>query len=152
MTSSDAFQAAVRLLKCRERSERELRQRLARKGFAPSDIDGAMHRCRELGYVDDRRFARSRGRQLLASGRAVGGRLRHELQMAGIAEELVEESLSELGEEFDEEALLTELLQRRHASFDYRQADEREKRRVINYFQRRGFALATILKHLKKPS
>jgi len=150
MTSNKAFDTALRLLKSRDRSEKELRDRLRRKGFEAPDIVGAVERCLELGYLDDGRFARCRARQLLASGRAVGARLRHELQMAGIAEELAEQTLAELNKDFNEEALLAELLQRRYAYFDYQQADDREKRRVVNYFLRRGFTMAVIMNQLKK--
>ncbi len=149
MIRNDAFNAALRLLKTRERSEKELASRLQRKGFEADAISAAVDRCREYGYVDDSRFARCRARQLLTGGRAVGARLRRELQLAGIAEELAEQTLAELKADFNEEALLAELLERRFPSFDYRQADDREKRRVVNYFLRRGFALAAILEQLK---
>lgn len=151
MARNDAFNAAVQLLKARERSEKELTSRLQRKGFEADAITAALDRCREYGYVDDSRFARCKARQLLSNGRAVGGRLRRELQLAGVAEEIAEETLAELQNDFNEEMLLSELLERRFASFDYRQADDREKRRVVNYFLRRGFALATVLEQLKKP-
>lgn len=151
MVRNDAFNAALRLLKTRERSEKELVSRLQRKGFETDEITSALERCREYGYVDDSRFARCKARQLLTNGRAVGGRLRRELQLAGIAEELVEQTLVELQGDFNEKTLLNELLERRFASFDYRLADDREKRRVVNYFLRRGFALATILEQLKTP-
>lgn len=150
MTRNDAFNAALRLLKTRERSEKELASRLQRKGFEADEVTTAIERCREYGYVDDARFARCKARQLLSSGRAVGGRLRRELQIAGVGEDLAEQTLAELKEDFKEETLLAELLERRFASFDYGQADDREKRRVVNYFLRRGFALATVLEQLKK--
>lgn len=150
MTSNDAFNAALRLLKTRERSEKELASRLQRKGFEADQISSAIDRCRDYGYVDDARFARCKARQLLSSGRAVGGRLRRELQLAGVGEELAEQTLAELKEDFNEETLLAELLERRFASFGYTQADDREKRRVVNYFLRRGFALAMIMNQLKK--
>lgn len=150
MARDDAFNAAVRLLKTRERSEKELTSRLRRKGFQTDEIAAAMDRCREYGYVDDGRFARCKARQLLTSGRAVGGRLRRELQLAGIAEELAEETLAALQGDFNEEAMLGELLERRFASFDYDQSDDREKRRVVNYFLRRGFSLAEIMNQLKR--
>ena len=54
-----ALESAVRLLSYRPRSERELSDRLGRKGFARPAIDAALERLRELGYVDDAAFARS---------------------------------------------------------------------------------------------
>ncbi len=151
MAGNEVFQAALHLLKVRERTERELEQRLRRKGFAPRNIRSTIDRCRELGYVSDERFARSRARQLLTDGRAVGFRLRRELQAAGIDEALADTVIEELETEFDGEALFEKILRQRFPAFDYRQAQDREKRRVVHYFLRRGFALELVLNRLQGP-
>ncbi len=145
MTASDPFEAALRLLSARDRSTHELRSRLLRKGCTESAVEAAIGRCRELGYLDDRRFARERARTLLRSGRAVGFRLKAELQRHGISEDLALHICEELGEEICESDLLAELAQRRFPGFDMLQADAREKRRVIHFFLRRGFSTAQIL-------
>ncbi len=150
MARNDAFTAALGLLKTRERSEKELELRLQRKGFDRDAIEAVIIRCRELNYLDDGRFARCRARQMLLNGRAVGIRLRRELLAAGIAEQLAEQVIGELQEEFIEEALLAEGLERRFPGFDYQQADDRQKRRVVHYFLRRGFPLGTIMNQLKQ--
>lgn len=149
MKKPDAFAAALRLLTARERSEQELAERLKVKGFPEEVTWEAIIRCRELGYLSDERFARCRARQLLESGRAVGKKLLIDLQQHGVCEVLARETLTELEEEFDQKAVLMELLQRRFGSFDYYQAEDREKRRVIHYFLRRGFDLTTVLECIK---
>ena len=149
MKKPDAFAAALRLLTARERSEQELTERLKVKGFTEEACREAVTRCRELGYLDDRRFARCRARQLLESGRAVGMRLLIDLQQHGIAEALARETLAELDQEFNQQIILAELLQRRFGRFDYYKAEDREKRRVIHYFLRRGFDLAAVLECIK---
>lgn len=53
-----AMESALRLLSYRQRSERELRDRLHRKGLEADVIDATLDRLRELGYVDDEAFAR----------------------------------------------------------------------------------------------
>jgi regulatory protein len=145
MRNSDPFAAALRLLTKREHSIGELADRLRRKGFDEAACSAAIARCRELGYVDDARFARSRARQLLQSGRAVGRRLLLDLQQHGIPEEQAREVIAELEGEFPRETVLLVLLERRFPHFDYQAADDRERRRVVNYFLRRGFALAAVL-------
>ena len=72
----EAFSSALRLLSYRQRSERELRDRLARKRVAQPLCDEVIARLRELSLIDDEAFARSyvqsrdqtspRGRRLLA--------------------------------------------------------------------------------------
>lgn len=53
-----AFEAALRLLSYRQRSEQELFRRLREKGFAKPPVDESIARLRELGYVNDSSFAR----------------------------------------------------------------------------------------------
>jgi regulatory protein len=52
-----AREAAIRLLAHRARSEAELRQRLARRDFAPALVDRTLAWLDERGYLDDRAFA-----------------------------------------------------------------------------------------------
>ena len=46
--------------------------------------------------------------------------------------------------------VLRELVARRYPSYDHQQADDRERRRVIQYLQRRGFTLSDILSVLQE--
>ncbi|MEZ4598313.1 MAG: regulatory protein RecX [Syntrophotaleaceae bacterium] len=149
MKKFDPFAVALRLLTARERSGRELAERLRQKGFDDAACDETVARCRSLGYLDDARFARGRARQLLESGRAVGRHLLLDLQQHGISESLAREILSELEQEQSPRQVLENLLQRRFPGFDYDRADDRERRRVINFFLRRGFDLALVLDRIK---
>ena len=53
-----AMAAALRLISMRPRSERDLRDRLRRRGFESVAADAAVARMRELGYLDDEAYAR----------------------------------------------------------------------------------------------
>jgi regulatory protein len=53
-----AVEAALRLLAMSPRSEKELRERLKRRGFRTKALDAAVTRVREMGYLDDAAFAR----------------------------------------------------------------------------------------------
>jgi len=145
LSGTDPWSVALALLARRDRSEGELAERLRRKGFAENAIAATLERCRELGYLDDGRFARLRARSLMSNGRAVGGRLRAELKRQGIDEDLARAAAEEAEHDIDRERLLAELLERRFSGFSYAQADERQRRRVIHYFLRRGFPFEQIL-------
>jgi regulatory protein len=137
---------ALNLLSRRDHSEAELRRKLAPKGFPAEDMDTAMSRLRDAGYLNDRRFAHSFAEASIRNGRGYGFRLRLELSRRGIPEEIIEETLASLGAEYEEIATLSELMARKFEGFDPHQADARQKRRVISYFQRRGFSLAAIVR------
>jgi regulatory protein len=148
LTESEAYLAALRILTRCARSEADLRHRLQRRNLGELAIEKALQRCRELGYLDDQKFARDTARQLQVSGRAVGRRLQLELLRRGVPRELAASAAEAAENECDQRRLLVELLQRRYPGFDPQHASIQEKRRLVSYFQRRGFATGLILEVL----
>jgi regulatory protein len=147
---SDALPAALRLLTMREHSEAELAERLRKKDFSPSSIEAALQRCRDLRYVDDARFALERARSLMRSGRAVGRRILIDLRARGVNEAAALAAIEEAERECSEEELLADLRRLRFPDFSYASADDRQRRRVVNFFLRRGFPLSLVLSFLKE--
>lgn len=149
-TAPKAYPLALRWLTLRSRSETDLRQRLQQKGCDPDDIEQALQRCLELGYVDDQRYASERATQLMRRGRAVGVRLKQELKKEGISDHLAQQAIERCRQDLDEEQILADLVERRYTNTDFTQLDQRQQRRIVNYLQRRGFVLGLILDHLKE--
>jgi len=148
---SSAWETTVRLLSRRDRSERDLRRRLSRRGYGEAEVDDAIARAYRCGYLDDARLAHQRAQQLLAAGRAVGPRLRQELRRAGLGEEAVAAAADAAEDAIDSETVLRDLLQRRYPGFDFTTADDRQRRRVIGYFLRRGFPSELVFRVLRTP-
>lgn len=140
-----ALARALRVLARRDHSTAELTRKLRDGGVAPSQVETVIARLRELGYLDDRRFARQWADSAVRSGRGYGQRLVQELKRRGIADEIIAEVLAELTVEYGETEMLAALFARKFAGFMPTTASDREKSRVINYLQRRGFSLAAIL-------
>jgi len=145
LTASSAYSHALRLLARSDRSVADLRARLLQRDYPVEDVDQALARCLELGYLDDARYAGRLAQQLVTSGRASGPRLLLELKKRGLPGELAAAAAQRAEAACDTRGLLLEQLQRRYPGFDPRQAEPREKQRVIAYFQRRGFRLGEIL-------
>lgn len=150
MSASEAFQVALRLLARQGRSCADLEARLRRRGYDAAAVSAAVERCRELGYLDDARFARERAGALLRSGRAAGPRLLQDLQRRGIGRELAAEAAAEAGREVDSAELLRRLRARRFPDFVLAAATPQEKRRVVDFFLRRGFSLSLVLSILSE--
>ncbi|KIH76273.1 regulatory protein [Geoalkalibacter ferrihydriticus] len=144
MSASDPLTCALRLLSARDRSVAELSAGLQQRGYPEEEIQETVQRCSELGYLDDQRYAHERARALARSGRAAGSRILLDLRRRGISEELAVAALSAAEAELAPEQMLRDLLERRFPGFDYAHADERQKRRVLSFFQRRGFSLEQI--------
>lgn len=146
---SDPFAAALRVLTRSDRSEAELRNKLKQFGFSLSDIDAAVEKCLVYNYLDDERYARERARSMMRSGRGVGHKVRLELKRRGLSAQIIEQVLEEVEEEFSSQDILSDQLERRFPGFDYATADDKQRRRVISYFQRRGFSLDHIFTVIK---
>lgn len=139
-----AWNTALALLSRRARTERELRERLRKKGFADAPIDAVVRRLRELELIDDAQFARQwiATRQHLRPRGALA--LRQELRAHGLAPQIVEQALSEQIDAESERhacARVARSVLRRYAG----EADWPSfQRKLGSYLLRRGFTFETI--------
>lgn len=140
---SRALSAALALMASRPRSEREVRDRLVRRGFDSDVVSGVIGRLKERGYLNDEEFARF-WIENRASFRPRGElALRQELRAKGVDRATVEQSLASA--EIDDVALALDLARRKLGSL--RDLDpETRRRRLTGLLQRRGFSYATIRK------
>ena len=131
-----AVQAGLRLLAVRPRSEREIRDRLRRKGFAEPAIEAAIERLRGWRYLDDAEFARLWIEHRQATGPRGRRLLELELRAKGIDPETVAETVetAELDEEATARAVALKQLSRL-ARLD----PVTRHRRLVGALQRRGF-------------
>jgi regulatory protein len=91
-----AHEAALRLLSHRQRSENEMRTRLAMRGIEPGAIDDEIERLQRAGLLDDEKFARAwveDRKRIAPRGRRM---LRYELLGRGIEPESAELATQEV--------------------------------------------------------
>lgn len=144
-----ATNAALVFLAYRARSEREVRDRLTKKGYAPAAIAAAIQRVVDWGYLNDADFARfwtenrvqhkPRGRRLLEQ----------ELRQKGVAQEVVRDTLDEA--ELDDDASALALAHdrlRRDAGGDLEPTVR--QRRLANFLARRGYNYDVIKRVMKQ--
>jgi regulatory protein len=98
-----ALQTATAALQRRDRSARELEQRLRRRGIAPVERERTLATLQSAGLVDDNRFARERARALAsrASGDAL---IRDDLERRSIGADEIEAALAGLEPEVERAA------------------------------------------------
>jgi regulatory protein len=138
MAAGNAYLAGLQLLARRELSEAQVRQRLARRGYAADDIETAIARLLEERALDDRRVAaaiahtetRVRGRGRL--------RVKRQIEAAGISPSLAQDAVDAVFGEIDADALLTAALERRLRGRTTI-ADDREYQRLYRYLVTQGF-------------
>jgi regulatory protein len=134
-----AYDAALRFLGARPRSEREIRDRLARHEFDRTVVDRVIERLRRIQLVDDAAFAEYWVEQR-ATHRPRGARLlKQELRQKGVSQDVLADALP--SEDDDEGAYRA--AQRKATSL--RALDERTfKQRLGAFLQRRGYGYETI--------
>ena len=96
--AEQALESALRALRHRDRSTHEVEARLAEQGFDPADRMHALETLERVGLVDDARFARARAAALAERG-AGNQLIRHDLSLAGVGADLVEEAVELLDPE-----------------------------------------------------
>ncbi len=107
----DPIEIAARALQHRDRSRRDLNQRLARAGIDEDRRNDALETLERVGYVDDERFAGARARAL--ADRGYGDEwIRYDLGEHGVAADAVGEAIGALAPEAERATALVERLGR----------------------------------------
>lgn len=102
--SDDVREAALRLLDYRDRSVKELRERLLEKEYPGEAIERVIYSLQSCGLLDDRRYAEWFIRSKLSAGK---GRvyIANKLREKGISAEVLEDAMTEIFQEQDEKLL-----------------------------------------------
>lgn len=141
-----AYQRGLLILSYRPRSIAEVQKKLSEQGFEPTVVDASIQRMKENGFLGDEQFARDwvenratfrpRSKRMLAM----------ELRQKGVAEEAIQQALSETQ---DEESLAYQSAvqyARKIAGKDW----ETFRKRLGAYLLRRGFSYGTIAPILRQ--
>ena len=139
-----AASKAMQLLLYRQRTEKELREKLYEKGFSETASEAAISYVKSFGYLDDRHFAEVYlHSQKEKKSRAV---IRRELLEKGVSSEWIESAFEE--EPAEEGEIIYSLLRKR-AGEPHRMEDK-ELRRQVQYLARKGFSSSDIWKQVRR--
>jgi len=145
-----AEKKAFRLLTLRAHSEKELAAKLDERGFSEGVIAGVVQKCRELGYLNDREFARQRARELAVNRLLGDRRIVLDLREKGIPESLSRQAIGEVRAEIGEEKALEIVLRKRRRGTTPDAKDEQEKARLMRSLLGKGFPTGLIFRKLQK--
>lgn len=132
--------AAAKIIAVKDRTEKELIDKLSEKGYDEKEIAEAMAFAVEYGYIDDRAYTK----KYISDGINVRnhgfGRIRTELLRRGIDRCLADEEIELAKEaiEVDFGEKIDEIMERRFSGADL--SNPKERNRIFGYFARRGYA------------
>lgn len=132
-----AQEKALYLLEYRSHSKKELEDKIARAAASRDAARAAAEHMEELGLVNDEAYARELARTLFTRKRYGANRVRQELRLKGIDDELIQELLEEYGDEEETLQNLHAVLEKKYPAW---QEDEKVRRRAYAALQRMGYS------------
>lgn len=137
---------ALLLLRYRDRSEKEMRERLKKKGFQSDEIEAAVEYLRGAGYLDDRALADNLMRQALANRLLGFEGARRYMRDRGLSGDVINEALA-----YDEQTELqniARLLEKKRKTLE-RYPEPKRTRSLVAFLMRKGYRLSVIRKAMK---
>jgi len=133
------FNAAIRYLSYRPRSEPELRERLRQRGFDGDSVEAVVNRLRNQGLVDDMAFAQFWKDNRQSFSPRSRGLTRLELRRKGVASDIIDQVVSAIDDDTNAyQAALSKT--HRLPRSDYQSF----RHRLGGHLKRRGFSYGVI--------
>jgi len=129
---------AYALLRIRPRSEREIRDRLKLKGYAPGLIEEIVEALKKIGDIDDPKFSMAWMESRMRCNPVGDAMLKRELQAKGVSDEIIADTLRYKSENYDEYEIALNMAVPR---FERLKRLDRQKagKRLYDFLLRRGF-------------
>jgi regulatory protein len=148
LATEELFEYAVKALGMRAHSVADLNAKLRLRAAHLPDVDLIIARLKDVGYLDDHRYAES-----FASARAANdgfGRMRILIDLAShrVPRELAQAAVDKALEGRSEEELIQEYIERRMASVEL--DDERKLASAFRKLRRAGYSTGPVLAVLKR--
>ncbi|MGA9623872.1 MAG: regulatory protein RecX [Bryobacteraceae bacterium] len=105
---------AVKALAGRAHSTGELREKLSRRAERAADVEEVLVRLKDVGYLDDRRYAEGFASARLANEKLGRTRVIQDLRQRRVAPSLAERTVQKVYQDVDEEALIEDFIRRKY--------------------------------------
>ncbi len=147
LKGADAIRYAYRLLSYRDRSEKELRERLRRKGFSEETIQHVISHLNEKGFINDEKLALSLKR-VAEEVKLLGTQgIRLFLQRRGLSERIADNVLED--NDSDEVTRAKKLVDKKLRTMG-NYSDEEIKKKIWRTMVRKGYSFDTIKQIIKE--
>lgn len=130
---------AMYLLKAMDRTEAQLRRKLAEMHYPDEIVQNAIDYVKGYRYIDDLRYALSY-MEYRKDSKSVR-QMEQELYQKGVSKEIVEEAVQQI-ELPDEEVQIRSWLLKKH--YDPKQAQQKETERMYRFLMRKGYSMSSI--------
>ena len=132
--------SALKLISFKDRTEKELKDRLSEKGYEENEIEETVEFLKEYKYLDDEKYAKSLCIDCVNIKKWGKSRIFSELMRRGIPREIADAAVAENA--CDEGSVIAEEIKKRFKNSDL--GNLKERSRIFSYFARRGFSPSQI--------
>jgi len=146
------FEYAVRALSTRSYSSAELRNKLRRRALKTGDVDPVISRLREIGYLNDERFAEMFTTLRVESDGFGRARVLSDLRARRVATPMAEKAVARAFAGKNEPEMIAAWIERRMPSVAAGEhtGDERQLAAAWRKLRRAGFSSGAILTELRR--
>jgi len=146
------WQYALKTLGARAQSTGELREKLRLRAETATDVDDALARLKDLGYLNDQRFAEGFAAARLSHEKMGSTRVIQDLRRHRVAPALAETTVRQTYEGVDEVALIEDWIRRKYRMTPREGLFREEKDLAAAYrrLARAGFRSGEIIRVLKR--
>jgi regulatory protein len=146
------FQYALRLLGSRAQSSGEVREKLRRKAADTREVEGVLGRLKDLGYLNDARFAESFTAARLENQGFGRGRVLRDLGQRRVAPALAAKVVGKAFEGLDETRLIEDYLERKFRGKRLSDwlAEEKNLASAFRRLRTAGFSAGNSIRVLKR--
>ena len=143
---------ALKILSGRAHSTGEIRQKLRLRAERAEDADAAIARLKELGYLDDRKFAEGFAAARLTGDKFGSRRVIQDLRQRRVAPALAETTVGKVYEDVDESAMIEDWVRRKYrlASRETLFNEDKDLASAYRRLLRAGFRTGEIIRVLKR--
>lgn len=143
---------ALKVLGGRAHSSGELREKLRRRAAREEDVDEVLGKLKDLGYLNDKRFAETFANARLANEKFGKTRVIQDLRQRRVAPSLAEKTVDAVYQEVDETAMIEDWIRRKYRNADRETLFQEDKELAAAYrrLARAGFRTGDIVRVLKR--
>jgi regulatory protein len=146
------FARAIKLISAKPRSIAELRERLSKvRSAKKADVEAAIERLKEYGYLDDERFALSFATSRISQKPVGRHRLQRDLKLKKIDQAVADEALNSVFEETPEDELIDRAIERRIRQRG-QPTDRAQAKSLFDHLLRQGFSFDLVSEKIRSIS
>lgn len=137
MKNSELLQAAYAILSRRAYSERELKQKLLKKGYDEEQINEAVYYLSERGYLNDTALSGMLVRKYVKCGKYGTRAIINKITQRGISSEIIQETMA--NHNFDELAQAITIIEKM-----LNKSEKADNAKISRFLINRGFSYSII--------